>query len=60
MLFQFSGRKYFEKDGVYIKLKVSGLRTFYSWVNEPGKYSEAIAVVYEHTKVTQEMLFADL
>ena len=46
-------------DGVYIKLKVSGLRAFYSLVNEPGKYSEAIAAVYEHTKITQEILFAD-
>ena len=59
MLFQFSGRQHFEMDGVYIKLKVSGLRAFYSLVNEPGKYSEAIAVVYEHTKITQEILFAD-
>ena len=29
-------------------------------VNEPAdKYAETIAVVYEHTKRTQEMLFAD-
>ena len=28
-------------------------------VNEPDKYGEIIAVVYEHTKRTQEMLFAD-
>ena len=44
-------------DGVHIKLNVSGLRAFYSLVNEPEKYG---AVVYEHTKITQEMLFADL
>ena len=37
-----------------------GLRAFYSLVNEPEKYSKAIAVVYEHNKITQEMLFADL
>ena len=28
-------------------------------VNEPDKYGEIIAVVYEHTKRTQEILFAD-
>ena len=28
-------------------------------VNEPDKYGEIIAVVYEHMKRTQEMLFAD-
>ena len=28
-------------------------------VNEPDKYDETIAVVYEHTKSSQEMLFAD-
>ena len=44
-------------DGVHIKLNVSGLRAFYSLVNEPEKSS---AVVYEHTKITEEMLFADL
>ena len=30
-----------------------------SLVNEPDKYGEIIAVVYEHMKRTQEMLFAD-
>ena len=28
-------------------------------VKEPDKYGEIIAVVYEHMKRTQEMLFAD-
>ena len=28
-------------------------------VNEPDKYGEIIAFVYEHMKRTQEMLFAD-
>ena len=28
-------------------------------VNEPDKYGEIIAIVYEHMKRTQEMLFAD-
>ena len=46
-------------DRVYIKLTVSGLPTFHSLVNERQKYGEAIAVEYEHTKRTQEMLFAD-
>ena len=32
-MFYFSGRQYFEMDGVYIKLKVSGLRAFHSLVN---------------------------
>ena len=27
--------------------------------NEPDKYDETIAVVYQHTKGSQEMLFAD-
>ena len=45
---------------VYIKLTVSGLRAFHSLVNEPQKYGEAIAIVYEHIKRTQELLFADL
>ena len=47
-------------DRVYIKLTVSGLRAFHSLVNEPQKYGEAIAIVYEHIKRTQELLFADL
>ena len=29
-------------------------------VNEPDKYGETIAVVYEHTKRTREMLIADV
>ena len=53
------GRKYFEMDRVYIKLTVSGLPAFHSLVNEPQKYGETNAVEYEHTKRTQEMLFAD-
>ena len=28
-------------------------------MNEPDNYGETIAVVYKHTKGTQEMLFAD-
>ena len=28
-------------------------------VNEPHRYGETIAVVYQHTKRTEEMLFAD-
>jgi len=28
-------------------------------VNEPDNYDETIAVVYEHTKSTRKMLFAD-
>ena len=49
-------------DGVYIKLIVSGLPECISdsLLNEPEKYGNAKAVVYEHTKRTQEMLFADL
>ena len=47
-------------DRVYIKLTVSGLPAFHSLVNESQTYGEAIVVVYEHTKGTQEMLFADL
>ena len=38
-------------------MKVSLART--TLVNEPDRYGETIAVVYEHTKRTQEkMLFA--
>ena len=40
-----------------IKMKVSLART--TLVNEPDKYGETIAVVCEHLKGTQEMLFAD-
>ena len=29
-------------------------------VNEPDRYGETIAVVYEHTKRTRKMLIADL
>ena len=32
-MFYFSGRQYFEMDGVYIKLKVSRQRAFHSLVN---------------------------
>ena len=35
-MFQFSGRQYFEMDGVYIKLKVSRLRAFHSLVSHKG------------------------
>ena len=38
-------------------MKVSLTRT--ALENEPDKYGETIAVVYEHPKRTQEILFAD-
>ena len=40
-----------------LEIKVFLART--SVVNEPGKFGETIAVVYELTKRTQEKLFAD-
>ena len=54
-VFSFSGRQYFEiRWRFYIKLKVSWLRHFFgAWARQA--VIETIAVVYEHTKRTQEM-----
>ena len=46
------------KCSVYIKLKDSRLRVFL-WCMSRQAVIESIAIVYELTKGTQEMLFAD-
>ena len=51
MFFQLIGRS-FVSD-----LEVSLAST--TLANEPDKYGETIAIVYVHTKRTQEMLFTD-
>ena len=54
-VFSFSGRQCFEiRWRFYMKLKVSWLRHFFgAWARQA--VIETIAVVYEHTKRTQEM-----
>ena len=44
---------------VYIKLKVSGLHACLWCMSQTSRLFESIAIVYELTKRTQEMLFAD-
>ena len=51
MFFQLIGRSFISD------LEVSLAST--TLANEPDKYGDTIAVVYELTKRTQEMLFAD-
>ena len=62
-IFKFSGRQlqFFGIHGQALYQTESFLRACVSLVQERDKYhnGETIAVVYEHTKRTQEMLFID-
>ena len=59
--FRVDSCSFFESmNELYIELKLS-FTACISLVQEPNKYhiGETIAVVYEHTKRTQEMVFID-